>query len=687
MRLEYTLDGLSCPNCGNKIERAVAALGGVASASVNMINGVLTVETESDIYADLKKIVKKIEPDVTVTYSDTVVYKEKKGINFKMMSLILGAALFLTGMIFTFGEKAEFVIFCAAYALLGWEVVLHAVRNILKGQIFDENFLMLIATVGAFIIGETPEAAGVMLFYQIGETVQDAAVEKSKKSISGLMDIRPDFANVESDGGLVRVAPESVSVGDVIVVKPGEKIPLDGKIIGGQSSLDTRALTGESLPRDVGTGDGVFSGSINQGGVLSIRVSKAFSESTASKILDLVENSAGKKAKTENFITTFSKYYTPAVVLIATLLAVIPPLLEGGGWSDWLGRGLVFLVISCPCALVISIPLGYFGGIGGASKRGVLVKGGNYLEALNRLDTVVFDKTGTLTRGAFDVTEIIAEGNKDELLKLTAHAESFSNHPIALSIINAYGKKPELPVTDYRELPGYGVSASVNGKAVLAGNDKLMRLNGISVPDNTGIGTKVFSAVDGIYTGVIIISDRIKPDSGKAVAGLKAAGIKQVIMLTGDGGDIARSVAEELGIDEFHAELLSADKGEKLEEINAGKPKNSKLAFVGDGINDAPVLAMADIGIAMGGLGSDAAIEAADIVIMTDEPSKLIDAVEVAKFTKKIVWQNIIFALGIKGVFLVLGALGAANLWEAVFADVGVALLAILNAMRVIRKK
>ena len=607
------------------------------------------------------------------------------------IKLITGAAVFVAGLIidniFELHPYIIWAVFIAAYLLLGGGVVLMALKNLIRGQIFDENFLMSVATIGAFIIGEYPEAVGVMLFYQVGEMFQEAAVRKSKKSIASLMDIRPDFANVKKDGELLKVAPESVSIGSLIVVKPGEKIPLDGEVTEGEAMLDTAALTGESVPRRAGEGDAVLSGCINQNGVLTIKVTKTFGQSTVAKIIDLVENASNKKAPTENFITSFSRYYTPVVVGLAALIAVIPPLAGFGLWADWVNRGLIFLVISCPCALVISIPLGFFGGIGGASRKGVLVKGGNYLEALNSLDIVVFDKTGTLTKGVFKVTKIKSANGRtnEQVLEYAAKAESFSNHPIALSVMKAYGRDVDKAgLSNYSEVAGHGISVKANGKTILAGNGRLMTANGVSFEEAADIGTKVYVAVDDVFAGCVVISDEVKDDGKSAVAALKKQGVRKTVMLTGDDPRIAQAIAEELEIDECYGGLLPHEKVEKMETLLKQKRAKGKLAFVGDGINDAPVLARADIGIAMGGLGSDAAIEAADVVLMTDEPSKLIDAINVARFTKRIVWQNIIFALGIKCVFLALGAFGIASMWEAVFADVGVALLAILNATRVI---
>jgi Zn2+/Cd2+-exporting ATPase len=563
------------------------------------------------------------------------------------------------------------------------------VRNISKGRVFDEHFLMSVSTIGAFVIGEYPEAVAVMLFYQVGEFFQSLAVKRSRKSISDLMDIRPDSATVRRNGELITISPENVSIGEIIIVKPGEKIPLDGVVLDGDSMLDTRALTGESVPRSVHKGDEALSGCMNQTGVLMIKTTKAFGESTASKIIDLVENASSRKAPTEKFITTFARYYTPVVVILAAFLAILPPIILGGGWTEWIRRGFVFLVVSCPCALVISIPLTFFGGIGAASKRGVLVKGSNYLEALNNVSVIVFDKTGTLTKGVFNVTDILpANGfSKEQVLEYAAEAESFSNHPIAKSILAAYEKEIDQSViSDYKEISGYGISVMAGEKKVFAGNTKLMDTECIEYTTCEKAGTKVYLAVDGQYAGCILITDEVKPDSKKAISYLKHIGVEKTVMLTGDDEKIGKSVAEELQLDKYYAQLLPDQKVEKVELLDSKKRPGSKLAFVGDGINDAPVLARADVGIAMGGLGSDAAIEAADVVLMTDEPSKLVDAIEVAKATKQIVMQNIVIALGIKSVFLILGALGIAGMWEAVFGDVGVTIIAVLNAMRILKE-
>ena len=577
--------------------------------------------------------------------------------------------------------------FLIPYAVIGWDVLWKAVRNIAHGQIFDENFLMAIATVGAFFTGEYPEAVAVMLFYQTGELFQNYAVGKSRQSIASLMDIRPDYANIEKDGKLVQADPDEVAIGDVIVIKVGEKIPLDGVVLEGSSSVDTAALTGESLPRDVEPGDDVISGCINQSGLLRVQVTKVFGESTVAKILDLVENSSSKKAKAENFISKFARYYTPAVVIAAVLLAVLPPLLAGGAWTEWIHRALIFLVISCPCALVISVPLSFFGGIGGASKSGILVKGGNYLEVLANTEIVVFDKTGTLTKGVFNVTAVHPDKiSESRLLELAALAESYSDHPISRSLKDAYGMDIDSSrVSGVEELSGRGVRALVDGRTVCAGNGKLMDEIGVTWHPCHRVGTTVHIAVDGVYAGHIVISDEVKPDAAAAIKALKAQGVRKAVMLTGDAKPVGESVAKELGLDEVHAELLPGDKVDKVEELLNQKSARGKLAFVGDGINDAPVLSRADIGIAMGAMGSDAAIEAADIVLMDDQPSKIAAAIKISQKTLRIVRQNIVFALAVKALVLILGAVGLANMWEAVFADVGVSVIAILNAMRALK--
>ncbi|HEM3614252.1 TPA: cadmium-translocating P-type ATPase [Streptococcus suis] len=609
----------------------------------------------------------------------------------RLWRIIIGAAVLATAVLLNLNnEWLQIALFIISYIIVGGDVVKRAVKNIFKGQVFDENFLMSIATIGAFFIGEYPEGVAVMLFYQVGELFQSYAVGKSRKSIASLMDIRPDYANVKKGDELVKVDPDEVQIGDIIVIKAGEKIPLDGKVIEGSSMIDTSALTGESVPRAVEVGSDILSGCININGVITAEVTKEFGESTVSKILDLVENASSKKSNSEQFITKFARYYTPVVVIIAVFLAIIPPLvIDGAAFSDWIYRALAFLVVSCPCALVISIPLSFFGGIGGASKKGVLVKGSNYLEALAETEIVVFDKTGTLTKGVFNVQEIHPEGvSKEELQELTAHAESYSNHPISLSLKRAYSKEIDnRRISDVEEISGHGVIATVDGKKVMAGNIKLMKMMDIPYFKGELIGTIVHVAVNNKYIGYIVIADEVKEDSAQAIKELKAANIKQTVMLTGDNKSIGSKVAKELGLDKVYAELLPADKVEKLEELFSQKSKKGKLAFVGDGINDAPVLARADIGIAMGGLGSDAAIEAADVVIMTDEPSKIATAMKVSKKTLKIAHQNIVFAIGIKIIVLILSAFGIATMWTAIFADVGVTIIAVLNAFRALNVK
>ena len=606
----------------------------------------------------------------------------------EVIKVVIALILFLISLIIPF-ENAwiNIGIYIISYLIVGLDVLIEAIKNIFKGEVFDENFLMTIATIGAFAIGEYPEAVAVMLFYQVGEMFQSYAVDKSRKSIASLMDIRPDFANIKKNGSIEKVSPDKISIGDIIIVKPGEKVPLDGTIVDGNSMLDTSALTGESVPREVSIGDEVLSGSINQNGLIEIKVTKNFGESTVSKILDLVENASSKKSKSENFISKFAKYYTPIVVVIAVLLAIIPPIIfKETEFIQWLYRALTFLVVSCPCALVISIPLGFFGGIGGASKLGVLVKGSNYLEALSKTEVVVFDKTGTLTEGVFEVQKVNSvDITKEDLIKCAAYAESFSNHPIANSLKKAYGKDIDnKKISETHELSGLGVNAVVDGNAVFVGNEKLMQEKNIEYIKCNEIGTILYVAINNQFKGTIIISDKIKADAKKAIEKLKKNNVKKIVMLTGDKKAVGESVAKELGLDEVYTELLPNNKVEKVEELMKSKSEKGKLAFVGDGINDAPVLAISDIGIAMGGLGSDAAIEAADVVLMTDEPSKVVDAIKISKKTLKIVKQNIIFAIAVKILVLILSAIGLSNMWQAVFADVGVSVLAILNALRVL---
>ena len=609
----------------------------------------------------------------------------------KKIKIVIALILFFIALIINFSnEWINNTIYMIAYIIVGLEIIKKAVRNIRRGKIFDENFLMTVATIGAFLIGEFPEAVAVMLFYQIGELFQSYAVDKSRKSIASLMDIRPDFANVERNGKITKVSPEEVKIGETIIIKPGEKIPLDGYITEGKSSIDTKALTGETIPLDVEKGKEVLSGSINLNGVLKVEVKKEFGESTVSKILNLVENASSKKSKSENFITKFATYYTPIVVIIAVFLAVLPPLLlEDANFSEWVYRALSFLVVSCPCALVISIPLSFFGGIGAASKMGILIKGSNYLEQLSNLETVVFDKTGTLTKGTFEVQKIEAIGiSKEELLKITAYAESFSNHPISLSVKRAYGKEiDEKQIEKTQELSGLGIEAIIDNKCVLVGNEKLMKEKNIKYSKSNDIGTILYVAVNGEFKGYILIADEIKKEAKKTIEDLKKNNIKQTVMLTGDRSSVGQDVARKLGLDEVYTELLPTEKVEKVEKLLKQKSKKGKLVFVGDGINDAPVLAISDIGIAMGGLGADSSIEAADIVLMTDELSKIVDAIKLSKRTMKIVKQNIIFAIFIKILVLILSAFGISTMWEAVFADVGVSIIAIINALRVLRVK
>ena len=611
---------------------------------------------------------------------------KKKGIK-----IIISLILFIIAITINFNnEWINNIIYIASYIIVGIEIIKKAIRNIARGKVFDENFLMTVATIGAFGIGEFPEAVAVMLFYQVGELFQSYAVDKSRKSISSLMDIRPDFANVERNGKMQKVEPDDVKIGEIIVVKPGEKIPLDGYIVDGKSSLDTKALTGESLPIEASEGKEVLSGSINLNGLIKIKVTKEFGESTVSKILDLVENASSKKSKSENFITKFARYYTPIVVIIALILAIFPPLIiQGAAFSDWLYRALSFLVVSCPCALVISIPLSFFGGIGGASKMGILIKGSNYLEQLANTEIIVFDKTGTLTKGVFEVQKVKAiDISEEELLKITAYAENYSNHPISLSVKKAYGKEiDEKQIVKAQELSGLGIVARIGEQDVLVGNEKLMNENQIKFTKCSDIGTILYVAIEKEYAGYIVISDKVKEDAINTIKNLKKSNIKQTVMLTGDRKNVGESVARELEIDKVYTELLPDGKVEKVESLLKQKSEKGKLAFVGDGINDAPVLAISDIGIAMGGLGSDAAIEAADIVLMTDEPSKIVNAIQLSKRTMRIVKENIIFAISIKILVLILSAFGLSTMWEAVFADVGVSVIAIINALRVLRVK
>jgi len=704
LKNEIILEGLCCANCAAKIEYEINELTGI-NAYMNFINKTLTIETDSydeELQEKIKVIVHKHEPTVRVIFQGTVDHTKpnlseddepKEGDLQKklLIKLIIGGALFAAGIFFDFENWLELTLFLVSYIVVGGDVVWRAIKGIAKGQVFSEHFLMSIATIGAFSIGDYAEGVAVMIFYLVGELFQDKAVDHSRKSISALMNIRPDYANLKSGDGLKKVSPEAVNIGEVIVVKPGEKIPLDGRVIEGFSMVDTSALTGESVPRELETGNDALSGCINKNGVLTIEVTKDFDDSTVSKILDMVQNASRRKAPTEKFITKFARYYTPVVVFSAIALATIPPLvIPGAVFSDWLYRALVFLVVSCPCALVISIPLGFFGGIGGASKRGILIKGSNYLEALNDVETVVFDKTGTLTKGIFKVTEINPENDvtNNELIKYAAYAESYSTHPIATSIMKAYTTKiDQKAIENHQEIPGHGIKVTVEGKEVLAGNNRLMNSEKIIYNDVETLGTVLYIAINHQYAGNIVISDEVKEDSARAIKALKVLGIKKTMMLTGDLKTVGDKIGKQLGLDEVYSELLPGDKVEKLELLERKKSSKGKLAFVGDGINDAPVLARADIGIAMGGLGSDAAIEAADIVIMNDEPSQIVTAIKIAKKTRNIVMQNIVFALGIKAIFLVLSTFGLATMWQAVFADTGVTLIAVFNAMRALSTK
>jgi len=695
MKRELLLEGLGCANCSAAIEEEITGLEGVSAASVNFVTKTLTIEADDsgkmdDILNEIKFIIRKHEPDIVVKQKNSEQDTDEGSLKtLKTARILTGALLYGIALIFSFTFELELILFLAGYVLVGGDVVLRAIKNLAGGRVFDENFLMSIATAGALVIGEFPEGVAVMLFYQIGELFQDAAVNRSRRSIKALMNIRPDYANLKTIDGIRKVSPEEVEIGDTIVIRPGEKIPLDGKVTEGSSMLDTSALTGESVPREVGAGDTVLSGFINKNGLLTVEVTKEFGESTVSRILDMVQNAGSKKARTENFITKFARYYTPAVVLTAAAVALIPTLIfSGAGFTGWVYRALIFLVISCPCALVISIPLGFFGGIGGASKNGILIKGSNYLEGLNNVDTVVFDKTGTLTKGVFKVTGIYAQEGitEEELLEYAAYAESYSGHPIANSVVQAYGREIDKKrIESYEELPGYGIKAVVNSNRILAGNARLMQMEGLSFSEKEEPGTVLYLAVNGNYAGYILVSDQLKEDSKSALNELRKLGVKRLVMLTGDRQAAAEKTGGELGLNEVYSELLPHQKVERVEYFQNQKPYGGKLVFVGDGINDAPVLARADIGVAMGGLGSDAAIEAADVVLMTDEPSKLVEAIKIAKRTRRIVWQNIIFALSVKAVVLLLGAGGIATMWEAVFADVGVAVLAILNAMRVMK--
>lgn len=737
MEIKLVLDGLNCANCANKIESKVNKINGVKEATVNFSTSVLTVEAHEEnlreeIINEIKSIVKKLEPHVNVqekvegkkikinqelcksrccsdnhsshnenTHSHEHDYGHDHSHEVKdnnegivgyikdNLMLIVGTIIYIIALLYKGNENLlSVLLFISSYLVIGGEVLWTAIKNISRGEIFDENFLMSIATLGAFFIGEYPEAVAVMLFYQVGEMFQGYAVSKSRKSISSLMNIRADYANVLRNGEEIKVDPQNVAIDEVIIIKPGERIPLDGVVLDGRSFIDTSALTGESVPREITVGDDILSGAINNNGVLKVKVNKEFGESTVSRILELVENASNKKAPTEKFITKFSKVYTPIVVIIAVLVAIIPPLLiSGETFSVWIYRALSLLVVSCPCALVVSIPLGFFSGIGAASKKGILVKGGNYLEALKDSEIVVFDKTGTLTKGVFNVTEINPKNiSKEELLEVTAMGESHSNHPIAISIAKAYGKEiNKEEIKDYKEISGHGIEVTIKGDDILLGNVKLMKVNNIEFDEIDSIGTIVHVAINGEYKGNIVISDEIKENVEVALRDLKNAGIKKTVMLTGDNKAVAEKVAKAIGIDEVYSELLPGDKVSKVEDILDKSDTKGKVLFVGDGINDAPVLARADIGVAMGGIGSDAAIEAADVVLMKDKVEAIAEAIRVSRRTNKILWQNIIFSLGVKVIVMILVVLGLTNMWAAVFADVGVTLIAVLNSMRIIR--
>ena len=690
---KYKLKNLDCANCANKIEDKIRKMEEVKFVNVNFANLTLTIDTYN-----IKKVIskiKEIEPKVEVLENNkdnnVSELSEHRPAIIKVVSALL---ILLIGIIFekslhnTPFHFAEYFVFVIAYIIVGWKVIAEAVRNILKGQIFNEHFLMTIATLGAFAIDAMPEAVSVMLFYVVGELFQDIAVGRSRKSIKSLLEIKPNFANLLINGDVKIVSPDDINVGDLIIVKAGEKIPLDGEIIEGSSFLDTSALTGESVPRKVKENDSVLSGMINQNGLLTIKVTKCFRESSISKILEMVENATSKKSQTEKFITTFAKYYTPVVVFGALLLAVLPPILFASQtFGDWIYRALVVLVVSCPCALVISIPLGYFGGIGSASRKGILVKGSNFLDALTQVKTVVFDKTGTLTKGEFKVSEIVTFNSftNEQIMEYAAYTEANSNHPIAKSIYDAFGKNIDISrINQFEEISGHGIKAVIDGKTILAGNDKLMHKENINHPFCNVKGTVIHIVIENIYAGYIIISDTLKDDAIETIKKLKAKNILTV-MLTGDNKLAAADFATKLNIDKYYAELLPEDKVTHIENV-IDKSNNGKIAFVGDGINDAPVIARADIGIAMGALGSDAAIEVADVVLMTDSPSKVIDAIDVSNSTRNIVWQNIIIAMGIKLIFIILGVFGIASMWEAVFGDIGVTLIAIFNSIRILKK-
>lgn len=693
---KYKLKNLDCASCASKIEDHLSKSEKVKFVAINFASSTMTIDTDN--IEEIKVQIKAIEPEVEVENlekENTLISGNELSENkWTILKTIIGLTLLIVGVIFedklhnTPYQFIEYVICIIAYLVVGWKVIASAARNIIKGQFFDEQFLMAIATLGAFAIHQMPEAVAVMLFYVVGELFQDIAVNRSRKSIKALLQLKPEYANLMVESGIEKVNPESVQVGDFIFVKPGEKVPLDGNIIEGNSFVDTSALTGESIPRKVHVNDGILAGMINQTGTLTIRVTKQFSESSVAKILEMVENASSKKAETEKFITSFAKYYTPIVVLGALLLAVLPPLLfTGQSFADWIYRALVVLVISCPCALVISIPLGYFGGIGNASRKGILVKGSNFLDALTQVGTIVFDKTGTLTKGEFKVSEVISYNgySKEEILEYAAYAETNSNHPVAKSISEAFSPGMDKKrIKSVEEISGHGIKAYIDDKIILAGNDKLLHKENIAHPVCNVDGTVVHMVINSMYAGYIIISDTLKEDAVEAIDALKRKGI-QTIMLTGDNQYAATLFAKKLNIDKYYAELLPDDKVQHIEKLMK-ESNGSKIAFIGDGVNDAPVIARADIGMAMGALGSDAAIETADVVLMTDSPSKVSEAIDIARRTRNIVWQNILFALTVKLLFIVLGTAGIATMWEAVFGDIGVTIIAVINSVRILRK-
>lgn len=691
--MKYILEGLDCTSCAAKIEKALSRVDGLSDVRINFATKSVLLEPQYEHAA--RNAIGRVDPAVSLVPAETEKLAgpgKNRSLNRRAARILVAAVLFASGLVFysalhhTPHGIGAYAVFLPAYFLAGGPVVWRAARNIGRGRIFDENFLMSVASAGAIAIRQLPEAVAVMLFYAVGEYFQERALDRSRRSISGLMDMRPEYANLFADGKSRKVAPETVRPGQVIEIRPGEKIPLDGEVIEGASFVDTSALTGEPVPRKKGPGDTVLSGTVNDSGLLKVKVTREFSQSSAAKILELVENAAARKAPTEQFITRFAGWYTPSVVFGALALAFVPPLvISGEGFSEWIYRALVLLVISCPCALVISIPLGYFGGIGCASRSGILVKGANFLEGLTKVHTVVFDKTGTLTRGVFKVTRMVPRNGftKEEILGWAALAETHSSHPIARSIIEAHGEtRTAATIEGYQEIKGHGIRAVIGGKTVLAGNHRLLQQEAIPHNDCDVEGTVVYVAVGGVYAGYLVIADEVKAESADAVKRLKQAGVQQTVMLTGDDAHAAGQVARRLGIDSYYAELLPQDKVEKVEEMEARLGKNERLVFVGDGINDAPVLARAHIGAAIGALGSDAAIEAADVVLMDGNPGKLAQAIRIAGRTKQIVMQNIVLALGVKSVFVAFGIMGMATIWEAVFADVGVALLAILNATR-----